>query len=198
MVLKIRPDLSEVLNRLRGAGLSLTPPTHRLGPSIVVWRCIVVVVIVLCNEHEALAPVGVVLGLAAGLTCRETEEEEREEGLAGAQAGLHPFTLFLIGLLHMSQDVTETRTRTRSKGIRVSSEPVGQEMKQDLSCPTPGCDGKGHVSGRYSRHRSVLGCPIVKKRKLEEAEAEAEENQSAPKRRNQPPNRQPLMAHCRQ
>lgn len=34
---------------------------------------------------------------------------------------------------------------------------------------------------------SVLGCPIVKKRKLEEAEAE--ENQSAPKRRNQPAKR---------
>ena len=36
----------------------------------------------------------------------------------------------------------------------------------------------------YSALLSILGCPIVKKRKLEEAEAE--ENQSAPKRRNQP------------
>ncbi|XP_028849261.1 myelin transcription factor 1 isoform X2 [Denticeps clupeoides] len=82
--------------------------------------------------------------------------------------------------LKMSEDGCEKRTRTRSKGIRVPLELVGQE----LSCPTPGCNGQGHVSGKYARHRSVLSCPLAKKRKLQEAEAE--ENQPAPKRKTNP------------
>ncbi|TRY89742.1 hypothetical protein DNTS_027618 [Danionella cerebrum] len=71
--------------------------------------------------------------------------------------------------LKMSQDTDEKRTRTRSKGIRVPIELVGQ----DYSCPTPGCDGLGHVSG------NVLGCPLAKKRKLQEAE----ESQQTPKKK---------------
>nr|XP_036868829.1 lethal(3)malignant brain tumor-like protein 1 isoform X6 [Manis javanica] len=52
-------------------------------------------------------------------------------------------------------------------------------------CPTPGCDGSGHVTGKFTAHHCLSGCPLAE-RNQSRLKAELSDTEASARKRNLP------------
>ena len=70
------------------------------------------------------------------------------------------------GEFEKSMDVKEVSLPSTSMGHKIrrrdAFSPFAKRVKIK-KCPIPGCDGQGHITGKFEMHHTVSGCPNYQK-----------------------------------